>query len=230
MIKTSAEEWLPGLPDRHEAGILWVAFGLAVLVHFGVLLVQLPELNSQVYKPESHHYIVVKKYAPPPPKVEQRRAATPQPIVRKVPLPDPTPDEPEPIREPEPEIVPDPILEDVEILLGDPEAFTPPPPPEPVLPGVGGVSFPVLIQESKVIPEYPEIARAARIVGSVILQAVIHKDGTVGEISVLRCTKGYMGFEDAAVQAVSQWHYEPATQNGKPVDCYFTVLVNFELL
>ena len=230
MNKTSAAEWLPGVPDRHEAGMLWMAFGLAVLVHFGVLLVQLPKINARMYQPEAHRYLVVKKYTPPPPKVEQRRAAPPQRIVRKVPLPDPTPDEPEPIREPEPEILTNPIPEDVEILLGEPESFAPPPPTESVLAGVAGVTSPVLIQESKVTPEYPEIARAARIDGSVILQAVIHKDGTVGEISVLRCTRGYMGFEDAAVQAVAQWHYEPATQNGKPVDCYFTVLVNFELL
>jgi protein TonB len=230
MNKTSAAEWLPGVPDRHEAGMLWMAFGLAVLAHIGVMLVHLPEIKAQIHNPETHRYIVVKKYTPPPPRVEHKQMAPRQRIVRKVPLPDPTPDEPEPIREPAPEFLPDPIPDDVELLLGDPETSAPPPPTGPVLPGVGGVSQPVLIPESKWTPDYPEIARAARIEGNVVLQAVIHKDGSVGEITVLRCTKGYMGFEEAAVQAVSRWRYEPAIMNNKPVDCYFTVIVNFELL
>jgi len=230
MITPSSAEWLPGLPHRHEAGMMWMAFGLAAMVHFGVLLVHLPELSARIYTPETHRFIVVKKYTPPPPKVEQRPTAQQQRIVRKVPLPDPTPDEPEPIREPAPEILPDPIPEDVELLLGEPEAYSPPPLVEPALAGVGGVSMPVLIPESKVSPDYPEIARAARIAGNVVLQAVIHKDGSVGEINVLRCTQGSMGFEAAAVQAVAQWRYSPATQNGKPVDCYFSVIVNFEIL
>ena len=230
MNKTTAAEWLPGVPDRHETGMLWAAFGLAVLAHIGVMLVHLPEMKAQIQNPDTHRYIVVKKYTPPPPQIERRQTAPRQKLVRKVPLPDPTPDEPEPIREPAPEILPDPIPEDVELLLGDPETFAPPPPKGPVLPGVGGVSQPVLIPDSKVSPCYPEIARAARIEGNVVLQAVIHKDGSVGEITVLRCTQGYMGFEESAIEAVALWRYKPAIMNGKPVDCYFTVVVNFELL
>ncbi len=189
-----------------------------------------PPNDVPVSPNDDHRYIVVKKYTPPPPKVEQKPVAPRKKLIRKVPLPDPTPDEPEPIREPAPEILPDPIPENVEILLGEPEPFGPPPSREPVLAGVAGVSSPVLIPESKVIPDYPELARVARIEGDVILQAVIHKDGTVGEISVLRCTKGCVGFEDAAIEAVAMWRYKPATQNGKPVDCYFTVLVDFQLM
>ena len=64
-----------------------------------------------------------------------------------MPIPDPTPDEPEPIREPEPEIIDDPIPPDVEILIGTPE---PPPPSGPLLAGVGDVTNPTLIDESKV--------------------------------------------------------------------------------
>ena len=220
---------LPGIESRHEAGMLWVSFTLAVLVHAAVMLVQLPEISSPVHRQDADRYLVVKKYTPPPPTVEERPTAPRQKIVRKVPLPDPTPDDPEPIREPEPEILPDPIPEDVEILLGEPEPFAPPPPAEPVLAGVAGVTSPLLIPESKLKPEYPELARAARIEGNVVLQAVIRKDGTVDEICVLRCTKEHVGFDHAAIEAVTHWRYEPATQNGRPVDCYFTVLVNFEL-
>lgn len=88
---------------------------------------------------------------------------------------------------------------------------------------------PVLIQESKVAPVYPELARKSRLPGSVILQAIILRDGSVGAITVLRSTPPGVGFEDAAIEAVRQWRYEPATQFGVPVEVYFTVLVNFEL-
>ncbi len=88
---------------------------------------------------------------------------------------------------------------------------------------------PKLIQESKVQPEYPELARVARLEGNVILQAIIHADGTVGDLEVLRCNRPNMGFEDAAIEAVRHWRYEPATQNGKPVEVYFTVFVEFKL-
>ena len=69
----------------------------------------------------------------------------------------------------------------------------------------------------------------ARLEGSVILQAVVRRDGTVGELHVLRCTEPNMGFEEAAMDAVVQWLYEPATQDGRPVDVFFTVFVDFSL-
>ena len=62
-----------------------------------------------------------------------------------------------------------------------------------------------------------------------ILQAIIHADGSVGELEVLRCNRPSMGFEESAIFAVSQWRYSPATQNGRPVEVYFTVFVEFKL-
>ena len=99
----------------------------------------------------------------------------------------------------------------------------------PLLPGIGNVTTPELILESRVTPEYPEVARVTRNQGTVILQAVIAPDGTVGEIQILRCDRPHLGFEDAAAQAVKLWRYKPATQNGSPVAVYFTVVVDFEL-
>jgi protein TonB len=100
----------------------------------------------------------------------------------------------------------------------------------PLRPGIGNhVTNPVLIPASKVEPDYPEVARQARLDGRVILEAVVEPDGTVGEINVLRCTRPYVGFEESAIRAVKQWRYEPATQNGRPVAVYFTVLVEFQL-
>jgi protein TonB len=137
--------------------------------------------------------------------------------------------EPEPIREPQPEILPEPLPDDVQILIGVPG---PPPVAEsaPLIAGTGGVTNPVRIEESFVPPRYPDVARVARIEGNVILQAVIDREGAVDEIQVLRSSQPGVGFEDAAIEAVAQWRYEPATQGGRPVEVYFTIVVDFDLL
>ena len=87
------------------------------------------------------------------------------------------------------------------------------------------VKQPQLIK--KVEPPYPEIARKARIQGIVILEAVITKTGSVEEVKVLRALHPIL--DQAAVNAVKQWKYQPATLNGRPVKVYFTVTVNFTL-
>ena len=86
-----------------------------------------------------------------------------------------------------------------------------------------------MIPSTKIQPKYPEIARKAKIQGKVVLQAVIKKDGSVGDIQVLQSPGAKFGFDEAAIAAVRQWKYKPGLQNGKPVDVYFTVVVTFEL-
>jgi protein TonB len=224
--KLKAEDLLYGsMFHTGDNKIMGWAFMIAVAVHLFVLLINFPEFKKAVVPKKSGKVRIVKKYIPPPPQIERKQIIKKQ-LTRKVPIPDPTPDEPEPIREPEPEIDPEPLPPDVEFLIGVPE---PPPPSGPLLAGVGDVTNPKLIQESKVEPEYPELARVARLEGNVILQAIIHADGTVGEVEVLRTNRPNMGFEDSAIEAVSQWRYEPALQNGRPVEVYFTVFVNFTL-
>jgi len=208
-----------------DKGIVYWALMIAVAIHVVILLVNFPEMKRAAAEKKAENVIIVKKYVPPPPKVERKQIVKKK-LTKKVPIPDPTPDEPEPIREPEPEIQPEPLPPDVEFLIGVPE---PPPPSGPLLAGVGDVTNPVLIQESKVEPEYPELARVARLEGNVILQAIIQADGSVGSIEVLRTNRPNMGFEDAAILAVSQWAYKPALQNGRPVEVYFTVFVDFKL-
>jgi protein TonB len=100
---------------------------------------------------------------------------------------------------------------------------------QPLYAGIGGVTNPELITSTKRQPTYPEIARKAKISGQVILQAVVKKDGTVGDIQVLRSPGSKFGFDEAAIAAVKQWRYKPGLQNGKPVDVYFTIVVDFVL-
>jgi TonB family protein len=73
------------------------------------------------------------------------------------------------------------------------------------------------------------VARAARAEARVVLQVIVRADGTVDEVTLLKCNRPGMGFEDAATNAVKQWRYEPAKSDGKPVDVYFTVTVDFDI-
>ena len=200
------------------------SIAIAVAVHVLVLIIHFPQFSRAMTPKKRKEVVIVRKYVPPPPKVERKQIVKKK-ITKKMPIPDPTPEEPEPIREPEPEIQPDPLPPDVDFLIGIPEE---PPPTGPLVVG-GDVTAPILLEETKIRPEYPELARVARVEGNVILQAIIHEDGAVGELEILRCNRPNMGFEDAAIQAVKQWRYEPATQRGRAVEVYFTVVVDFAL-
>jgi protein TonB len=162
---------------------------------------------------------------PPPPDHRVPQAETPYIPTTFVPFP--TADPPEPVTERTPVIDYEGPTFDTPVLIND--VAEPPRSPGLLRAGSHDVTNPVLIPDSKVAPDYPELARTVRIQGRVILEAVILRDGTVAEVSVLQCTKPDLGFEEAAIEAIRQWRYEPGRQNGVPVDVYFTVVVEFAL-
>jgi protein TonB len=88
----------------------------------------------------------------------------------------------------------------------------------------GSIRPPHLV--SRVEPVYPPAAKAANIQGVVILELVIGTDGTVKEGRVLRSIPL---LDQAALDAVVQWRYEPTLLNGAPVEVISTVTVNFTL-
>lgn len=100
----------------------------------------------------------------------------------------------------------------------------PPPPARGPLPIGGDIKRPIKIVN--VDPVYPEIARAARKEGVVILEVVIATDGRVDSVRVLR---GVPMLDQAAVAAVQLWRFEPARLNGQVVPVVMTVTVNFQL-
>lgn len=89
----------------------------------------------------------------------------------------------------------------------------------------GDVKAPVVI--NKVEPAYTEEARQARITGIVILETVIDRNGMVKDIRVLKPLP--FGLSEAAVDAVKQWIFRPATMNGEAVDVLFNLTINFKL-
>src|SRR5690349_1798938 len=87
-----------------------------------------------------------------------------------------------------------------------------------------GVTEGLLIHQVK--PNYPPLARQARIQGSVVLQAVIAKDGTIQNLHLV---SGHPMLAPAAIEAVKQWCYKPYFLNGEPVEVETQITVNFTL-
>jgi len=79
---------------------------------------------------------------------------------------------------------------------------------------------------SRVSPRYPELARQARIQGTVRLRAVIAREGTVQQLEVV---SGPPILISAAIEAVKQWRYTPTLQNGEPVEVETEIDVIFSL-
>ncbi len=93
--------------------------------------------------------------------------------------------------------------------------------------GDDGIELPRLTHE--VGPRYPKEAAAARIQGSVQIQAVVLPDGTVSAVRVTKSLDRRWGLDDEAVTAVSQWRFDPGTRFGTPVPVLVTLTVSFSL-
>jgi protein TonB len=78
----------------------------------------------------------------------------------------------------------------------------------------------------RVVPQYPEIARLTHVSGTIVLRAIIAKDGTVQELSYV---SGPALLIKPAMDAVRQWSYRPTLLNGKPVEVETTIDVVFTL-
>lgn len=111
-------------------------------------------------------------------------------------------------------------------------AAPPPPKPEPVVskpaaapvPVGGDVQMAKLVR--KVIPEYPALARNARISGVVQLVGIIGKDGAIRN---LQFVSGPPLLARAAMEAVQQWIYKPTLLNGNAVEVIAPIEVRFTL-
>jgi protein TonB len=134
---------------------------------------------------------------PPPPPVAPPKP--PEPERRRIPRPDTTPDEPEPVVAPP----------------------APPPPEEPAGPlRVTAGEGPGVIR--RVEPIYPPFARTARIEGTVVLDAVIRKNGTVEEVTVVK--SAHPALDRAAADALKRWRFTPGDR-----DVIMSLTVNFVL-
>lgn len=99
-----------------------------------------------------------------------------------------------------------------------------PPIPKDVVRATGDIKPPKPIK--MVEPVYPEEARKAGVEGTVILEVQTDKTGRVASIKVLRSVPL---LDQAAIEAVKQWVYEPMIIDGQPKGVIFTVTVAFRL-
>lgn len=96
-------------------------------------------------------------------------------------------------------------------------------PVDPVKVGGGVMAGQV---ESKTQPVYPQAAKDAKIQGSVLLHAIIGKDGSIENLTVL---SGPPELQSSALEAVRHWVYKPYLLNGEPTEVETTITINYSL-
>jgi protein TonB len=94
----------------------------------------------------------------------------------------------------------------------------------PYRPG-SGIEPPRLLKEVRA--DYTEEARRQGLKGEVVLEIVVRRDGSVGDVRILQGLGG--GLNTQAVDAVRQWRFSAATRRGEPVDVIVEVAVEFRL-
>lgn len=111
-------------------------------------------------------------------------------------------------------------------IIGGVGSNLPPPPkagPSRIRVG-GNVQQASLIRQ--VQPSYPPLAKAAHVSGTVVLHAIISKDGTIQQLEYV---SGPAMLMNSALDAVRQWRYKPTMLNGEPVEVDTQITVVFTL-
>jgi protein TonB len=211
-----------GAPADDEPRTLRLALAGAAVFHALVFFLPMPDAAAVAAEPEARKLVVLTQTprfeppeVPPEPVIPRRE-------VRRVPVPDLTPHDPEPIRP----------LDTVDVAFDPAEiAYVveiPPPPPEDppeVMEIGGGVTRPIALESPP--PVYPELARRVRREAVVLLKGILDREGRVTELAVVQGAP--FGLTEAALDAVGRWRYEPATYRGQAVAVYLTVRVDFDL-
>ena len=214
--------------DAADCRVLLRAFGAAAALHAALLAVVLPRWVETTPEPTAKRAYVIRSvpfHASPP-----RAASAPPPQQRRalrIPVPDPTPDDPEPIlRELDtmPELALPELIDDV---------FSIPDAPGPMrvdgqvpLEVGGAVLAPVKIHAP--VPPYTQEARLAHVEGVVLLRAVIDSRGQIAAVEVLKGLPS--GLTESATATVREWRFEPARRAGEPVPVYYLLTISFRVL
>jgi TonB family protein len=90
-----------------------------------------------------------------------------------------------------------------------------------------GVTLPILVYEER--PQYVPAAMEAKVQGSVLLEAVVLTDGSVGDVTVVRSLDPTYGLDQQAVDAMKRWSFQPGTRDGEPVRVVVQVEMRFTL-
>jgi TonB family protein len=183
--------------DRAEEPAIRRAVAIALILHATLLWGRLPAWGPKPVRVEAPAELMQVQFLKPP-QPPAPKTKPPEPVHKKVARPDPKPDEQEPETAP---------------------------PAEPEATQVGPVRAvagqgPGVIK--RVEPIYPPFARAARLQGTVVLDAIILEDGSVDQITVLKSANPV--FERSAIDALKQWRFMPGDRR-----VIMTLTVNFIL-
>lgn len=162
--------------------------------------------------------------AAPPPKVQVTTQVAPPAAAIPVPVPDAEAPAEQTIASQEELSAASPGVS----TEGDGDQIVVAPPGEDELPQFGEYVYVEELPEAvtRVAPQYPDIAREAGVDGTVLVQALVGKDGRVKDV---RVQKSIPMLDASAIAAVKQWVFKPALSNNKPVAVWVAVPVKFSL-
>ncbi|MEM9596682.1 MAG: TonB family protein [Acidobacteriota bacterium] len=235
---SSAQELLERLAQDAERDRkrLRRTVAVAVAFHLVLLVATFPDLSREpeyVAKPGRVFVMEQTRFKKPPAKPKAAPQQIPKKKAKRIPIPDPTPDEPEPI------VIEDvaiPELEETtldEVFFGIPEGdetgaggsaagdF------DGVAEAGDGTSRPEKIYYPQ--PLYTEQARLKRIQGVAILLAIIDEQGNVRNLQVVKGLP--LGLTESASETVKTWRFKPAVElaTGKPIPVKMYLTINFGL-
>ncbi len=228
-------EFMPyGAPELKEVARKYMFRGVVVGSGAWLVLFLLSFGTSAFLRSRPHETSVVvvpyRELAAPPPLTED---APPPQVAIQQPVAPPTVAVPVPV--PDAEAPPEQTIASQEELSAstpgvatEGDQLVVAPPSEDELPKFGDYVYVEELPEavSKPAPVYPDIAREAGVDGTVMIQALVGKDGRVKDIRVV---KPIPMLNKAAEDAVRQWVFKPALSNNKPVAVWVAVPVRFTL-
>ena len=170
---------------------------------------------------------------------------TPKTIEQPVAKPIPVPPRPQPVAAPAPSPQPQPspskVSAPTEVAPAAPVAPVsapptppappaPPPTPAPVVtaPSRTDVSIPASYSASNQKPIYPNMSKRLGEQGTVVLRVLVKADGNAGEVEV-KSSSSYPRLDQAAIDAVKTWRFNPAKIDGKAIDEWYQVPIPFKL-
>jgi len=170
---------------------------------------------------------------------------TPKTIEQPVAKPIPVPPRPQPVAAPAPSPQPQPspskVSAPTEVAQAAPVAPVsapptppappaPPPTPAPVVtaPSRTDVSIPASYSASNQKPIYPNMSKRLGEQGTVVLRVLVKADGNAGEVEV-KSSSSYPRLDQAAIDAVKTWRFNPAKIDGKAIDEWYQVPIPFKL-
>ena len=205
-----------------------IALFVALLFHIVLIWASIPDMGNKDFVQDKKEEKIMRRVVLRPPPEQKLQQLKLKQKVQKVPVPDPTPDEPEPIVPIDTNDNQQLDMTDSDYIIGIPDA--PPAPTGPVREGTVGLEKPVYnLQQLQANVVYPELGKKARMQGYVILEAVLKKNGTVGDVRVIGGNLKSLGFPEAAMRAVRKLKFTPGKLRGQPVDVILTLTVTFRV-